>query len=79
MHFVRRAGLRAPWFHGGSAPVLAKASPLAIRGAAELDGRRLRLRYQRQHLKRRRAASFLGEKFLGVGRIWSSGTGETFG
>jgi hypothetical protein len=32
--------------HSGCAPVLAKASPLAIRGAAELDGRRPRLRYR---------------------------------
>jgi len=44
VHSVQRAGRSAPRFHGGSAPVLAKASPLAITGAAELDGRRLRLR-----------------------------------
>src|SRR5690606_35270506 len=46
----RGEGRRAPctasgavgFVHAGPAPVLAKAAPLAIRGAAGLDGRRLR-------------------------------------
>src|SRR5690606_21841137 len=39
LYFVRRAGLRALRFRGGSAPVLARAPPPTLRGADELDGR----------------------------------------